>query len=227
MLKYNVHFSWHTLNLRGKILTFPFFSTNTLIQTQPEGKKVSVTMLKPACSNVRCASSILVCLMDCLGLSTTKCFSLQVSPATTKFTEDFDFEAMNEKFNKAKIWGHLGKTNKSRLQDKKGYEKANDVEEDDVDEDRLPKFDAKVRLLANDANDVEKDDVDEDGLPKFDLKVIVTYFSPFFYLKIHFPEFACFCRLFMLRMTSLIRFLAIHSIVGWGEEGPSYPNKGK
>ena len=134
-------------------------------------------------------------------------FILQVSPTTTKFTEDFDFEAMNEKFNKKKIWGHLGKTNISRLEDKEGDEK------------------------ANDANDVEEDDVDEDGLPNFDPKVklleFVNRFPPPFLFKIQFPEFAHYCSLFMLRMTSLIRFLASHSIVGWGEEGPSYPNKGK
>ncbi|KAI4357879.1 hypothetical protein L6164_001798 [Bauhinia variegata] len=56
------------------------------------------------------------------------------SRPVTKFTEDFDFTAMNEKFKKDEVWGHLGKSNKSHSKEKDGDENISD--EDDIqDED--------------------------------------------------------------------------------------------
>lgn len=52
------------------------------------------------------------------------------SQSVTAFTEEFDFTAMNEKFNKDEVWGHLGKKSQSR--DKDG-EVGDDVFDEDLE----------------------------------------------------------------------------------------------
>ncbi|XP_073140838.1 protein decapping 5-like [Henckelia pumila] len=64
-------------------------------------------------------------------------------PVTT-FTEDFDFTAMNEKFEKDKVWGHLGKSNKSQSKDKEGnMDDSYDDDFQEEDDPELPKIGAK------------------------------------------------------------------------------------
>ncbi|XP_071703600.1 protein decapping 5 [Rutidosis leptorrhynchoides] len=64
------------------------------------------------------------------------------SQPVMKFTEEFDFNAMNEKFNKDEVWGTLGKCNRSGLKEKDG----NTTDEEEIEEENdpnLPKLDAK------------------------------------------------------------------------------------
>ncbi|KAJ6796571.1 protein decapping 5-like isoform X1 [Iris pallida] len=67
------------------------------------------------------------------------------SRPVAKFTEDFDFTAMNEKFNKDEVWGHLGK-NKAQLRD--GDDEADYTLYEDDDESS--KFDAKPVYVKDD-----------------------------------------------------------------------------
>ncbi|KDP29348.1 hypothetical protein JCGZ_18269 [Jatropha curcas] len=61
------------------------------------------------------------------------------SRPVTKFTEDFDFTAMNEKFKKDEVWGHLGKSSKSHSKDKEDGKDSDEDDSQDEDDDEVTK----------------------------------------------------------------------------------------
>ncbi|ESQ34246.1 hypothetical protein EUTSA_v10007133mg [Eutrema salsugineum] len=78
-----------------------------------------------------------------------------------KFTEDFDFTAMNEKFNKDEVWGHLGKSTNGDGDDDSPV----------VDEAELPKIEVKPVYNKDDffdslsSNSIDRDS--QNARPRF------------------------------------------------------------
>lgn len=65
-----------------------------------------------------------------------------------RFFEDFDFEAMNEKFNKKEVWDFLGRSSKAESDEGIGVEKEMDESDaEDVTEDGSAKHDYKVSCM--------------------------------------------------------------------------------
>ncbi|MBA0585928.1 hypothetical protein Gorai_016688, partial [Gossypium raimondii] len=92
------------------------------------------------------------------------------SRPVTKFTEDFDFMAMNEKFKKEEVWGHLGKSSKSNSKDKEGDASDKDgyQDEDDAETSKIqakPVYNKDDFFDALSCNALDKDT--QNGRPRF------------------------------------------------------------
>ncbi|TYH96735.1 hypothetical protein ES332_A12G198200v1 [Gossypium tomentosum] len=92
------------------------------------------------------------------------------SRPVTKFTEDFDFVAMNEKFKKDEVWGHLGISSKSHTKDKEA-DAVDEYGSQDEDDAEIPKIQTKPVYNKDDFFDTLScnalDNDSQNGRPRF------------------------------------------------------------
>ncbi|KAL1135840.1 hypothetical protein V6Z11_A12G200100 [Gossypium hirsutum] len=92
------------------------------------------------------------------------------SRPVTKFTEDFDFVAMNEKFKKDEVWGHLGNSSKSHTKDKEA-DAVDEYGSQDEDDAEIPKIQTKPVYNKDDFFDTLScnalDNDSQNGRPRF------------------------------------------------------------
>ncbi|XP_075484391.1 protein decapping 5-like isoform X2 [Primulina tabacum] len=134
---------WHLLQSEPASVSSP-----QLLQTTQEDVEV-VTVLPKSSSGLP-APVVTEARPPILPLPTNT-RSHKISRPVTKFTEDFDFMAMNEKFKKDEVWGHLGRSNKSQSKDKEINGSACDEYDlHDEDDSELSKFEIKPAVYKKD-----------------------------------------------------------------------------
>ncbi|KAL6006911.1 hypothetical protein ACLOJK_032407 [Asimina triloba] len=101
------------------------------LQTGKDVEAVQATSSEPSASSPASAPSSVIAETQAPILPLPTVSEHKISHGVTKFTEDFDFMAMNEKFKKDEVWGHLGK---SKVRDKEG-EAGEDGVDDTLEDD--------------------------------------------------------------------------------------------
>lgn len=130
---------------------------------------------------------------------------MQLSVSATSYTEDFDFEAMNEKFKKDEVWGHLGKSKENGDQNEDSLYGNDDAVE-------FPQVDIKVKCYSS--------------LLDCICFMILSFHPLFFFPSDFFGRIKSLNSLFIRKMTFSIPYQATLLIMGHVEGADSLNSRG-